>query len=233
MNNIIAIITARGGSKRIPKKNIKFFFGKPMISYAINACKESGVFDEIMVSTDSEEIATIAEKYGAKIPFFRSIQTANDFATTSDALCEVIANYKIQGIEFEYLCCIYPCVPFLTGKTLKDAYIQFITSKVNGLQPVCKYPVPVEWAMQIQNGLLFPINPQALNTRSQDLVPLYFDAGMFYFLKTGALLEQKTLVPDKTLGYIVDEKEIQDIDTPEDWESAELKYRILKGNNNG
>lgn len=228
MGEIIAIITARGGSKRIPKKNIKEFFGKPMISYAINACKNAGIFSELMVSTDSEEIADVARLYGAAVPFLRSPETASDYATTSDVLCEVIEKYKSQGKIFKFVCCVYPCVPFLTENTLKNAYNEFLSSEANGLQPVCRYPAPPEWAMKIVNGLLVPNYPELISVRSQDLTPQYFDAGMFYFLQTGVLVEQKTLVPTLTKGFVMNENEVQDIDTIEDWKNAELKYQILR-----
>ncbi|WP_461247265.1 pseudaminic acid cytidylyltransferase [Treponema sp. R6D11] len=228
MKNIIAIITARGGSKRIPKKNIKEFFGKPMLSYAINACKDSGIFSEIMVSTDSEEIAEIAKNNGANIPFMRSAKTADDFATTFDVLEEVINNYKKEGQEFEYICCIYPCVPFLSGQTLQNAYNQLIESGNEALQPVCKFPVPIEWAMKIENGILIPNDRNAQLIRSQDLTPKYFDVGMFYMIKTAVLLKGKSLTPPKTMAYIMNEQEIQDIDTNDDWIMAEMKYKLVK-----
>lgn len=233
MQNVIAIITARGGSKRIPQKNIKNFFGKPMLHYAINACKEADVFSEIMVSTDSEEIAVIARRYGAQVPFMRSEKTASDFAITYDVLNEVIINYKNNGKEYDYVCCVYPCVPFLKGQTLKDAYHQLTSSNNDALQPVCKFPVPVEWAMKIEGGILVPNDRKAQLIRSQDLTPKYFDAGMFYFIKTDVMLREKTLTPVKTMAYIMNEIEIQDIDTLDDWELAELKYQILKERKNG
>lgn len=229
MQNIIAIIPARGGSKRIPQKNIKDFSGKPMLSYAINACKDAGIFSTIMVSTDTEKIADIARKYGAEIPFLRSAKTSNDTAITYDVLEEVITMYRqIVRKEYSAVCCVYPCVPLLSGKTLKDAYDRFVTSGTDALIPVCKFPVPVEWAMKIENGLLVPNDRKAILIRSQDLSPQYFDAGMFYFIKTSALLKYKTLTPVNTMGYIMNEKEIQDIDTPDDWTMAEMKYKVLK-----
>lgn len=224
----IAIITARGGSKRIPKKNIKNFMGKPMIAYAIEAALKSGVFDEVMVSTDCSEIAEISKKYGANVPFLRSEKTSGDFATTYDTLEEVISEYKKIGKEFENLCCIYPCVPFLTSQTLKDAYEKF--KGHNALIPVCHYPVPVEWAMKIENGILLPNDAEAQKIRSQDLTPKYYDVGMFYFVKTQILINKKTLVPENTFGYIIKESECQDIDTEDDWQKAEMKFKILKGN---
>jgi len=228
MKNNIAIITARGGSKRIPKKNIKEFFGKPMLSYAINACKDSGIFSEIMVSTDSEEIAEVARNNGANVPFMRSPKTADDFATTFDVLEEVINNYKKESREFDYVCCVYPCVPFLSGQTLQRAYKQFIESDNDALQPVCKFSVPIEWAMKIENGILIPNDRKAQLIRSQDLTLKYFDVGMFYMIKTDILLKEKSLTPEKTIAFIMNEKEIQDIDTIDDWKMAEIKYKLIK-----
>ncbi|MDR2145847.1 MAG: pseudaminic acid cytidylyltransferase [Tannerella sp.] len=229
MQKTIAIIPARGGSKRIPGKNIKSFLGKPMLSYAIGACKNAGIFSEIMVSTDSDEIAEVALNNGANVPFMRSSQTADDFAATFDVLEEVVCNYKNAGREFDYICCVYPCVPFLSGQTLQDAYNQLIASDNDALQPVCKYPVPIEWAMKIENGLLVPNDRNAQLIRSQDLAPKFFDAGMFYMIRSIAFFREKTLIPAKTMAYIMDEREVQDIDTIDDWKLAELKYKLLKG----
>lgn len=223
----IAIITARGGSKRIPKKNIKEFMGKPMIAYAIDACLESGIFDEIMVSTDCNEIAEISKKYGAKIPFLRSEKTANDFATTYEVLEEVINEYKKNDEEFDNICCVYPCVPFLNPKSLIEAYAKFREKNASAIIPVCKYPVPIEWAMKIEDDYLVPNDRGAQNIRSQDIISKYFDAGMFYFCKTNIMLKCKSLVPENTLGYIIDDSQCQDIDTKEDWDIAEIKYKIL------
>lgn len=229
--SVIAIITARGGSKRIPKKNIKEFYGKPMLAYAIEAAKGAGIFDEIMVSTDSEEIADVARKYGANVPFMRSEKTSNDFATTFDVLEEVINEYKKQGKSFDKLCCIYPCVPFLTSKTLNESYKTFINGNYDALQPVCTYPSPIERAMRLDNGLLVPDSPEKLKIRTQDLQKAYFDVGMFYYCQTEVMLREKTLVPNKTAGYVIDEPECQDIDTPDDWKMAELKYKLLEASN--
>jgi len=233
MQNIIAIITARGGSKRILKKNIKEFFGKPMISYAINACMEAGIFSEIMVSTDDNKISEISKNYGANIPFMRSAKTADDFATTYDVLEEVMNEYKKKGKEYNYVCCLYPCVPFLSGKTLQHAYDQLVASENDALQPVCRFSVPIEWAMKIENGLLVQNNKEAQLMRSQDMIPKYYDAGMFYMIRTTVLLKEKSLIPEKTMPYIMNEREVQDIDTLEDWNMAELKYRMIKEQNNG
>lgn len=227
----VAIITARGGSKRIPKKNIKEFMGKPMIAYAIEAAIESKIFDEVMVSTDCIEIADISKKFGAKVPFLRSEKTSNDFATTYDVLEEVVNEYKKIGKEFENVCCIYPCVPFLKSKSLIEAYNKMQEKNATAAMPVCKYPSPIEWAMKIEDDYLMPNDRESQKIRSQDLIPKYFDAGMFYFIKTPVLLKEKTLVPEKTFGYVIEENECQDIDTFEDWQMSEIKFRILNVNN--
>lgn len=224
---MIAIITARGGSKRIPRKNIKNFMGKPMLAYAIDASLKSGIFEEVMVSTDDKEIAEVALKYGAKVPFMRSAKTASDFATTFDVIDEVINEYKKIGKNFESLCCIYPCVPFLKAETLRNAYTKMQEGNFDAMMPVCKYSVPVEWAMKIENNLLVPFDREKQNMRSQDLEPKYFDAGMFYFCKTEKLYQHKSLVPEYTAAYVIDEMECQDIDNETDWQLAELKYKIM------
>ena len=224
--SVLAIIPARGGSKRIPKKNIKEFLGKPMIAYAIEAAMKSDIFDEIMVSTDSDEIKEVVLKYGAKVPFMRSSKTASDNATTFDVIDEVIKEYKNQEKFFDTFCCIYPCVPFLKAETLKDAFAKM--DGFDGIMPVCKYPVPIEWAMRIENGLLVPNDRAAQNIRSQDIETKYFDVGMFYFCKTDKLYENNSMSPDKTAAYIIDEAQCQDIDTVEDWTVAELKYKVMQ-----
>lgn len=223
--SIIAIITARGGSKRIPQKNIKDFMGKPMLAYAIESAQNSGIFDEIMVSTDDREIADVALKYGANVPFLRSKKTASDTATTFDALDEVINEYKKFGKTFDTVCCIYPCVPFLKSETLKLAYEKM--QGYDAVTPVCKYSVPVEWAMKIENGVLVPNDRDAQNMRSQDLIPKYYDVGMFYFCKTEKMYQYNSMTPDNTTGYVINEQECQDIDTLDDWKLAEMKYKVL------
>ena len=218
----IAIITARGGSKRIPKKNIKEFMGKPMIAYAIQIALNSKIFDEVMVSTDSEEIAETAKKYGAKIPFMRSETTSNDFATTADVLNEVIEEYKLQGKTFDEFCCIYPCVPFLSGEILKNAYETFKKTNADKLMPVVKFSFPIQRAVKLnKDGYLEYREPENAQKRSQDLEPMYHDVGMFYFYKTNKMNS------DKIIMYEMDETMIQDIDTIDDWEMAELKYKVL------
>lgn len=226
--SIVAIITARGGSKRIPSKNIKEFCGKPMLEYAIDACKKSGLFDEIMVSTDSDVIASVAIKCGVEVPFMRSAKNSDDYATTYDVISEVIDEYEKRGTVFDNICCIYPCVPFLTADILRKAYDQFCLSDANALQPICKYNVPIEWAMRMRDGFLDAYDKNKQLMRSQDIEPSYYDVGMFYFCKTSVLRQEKTLLPSLSQGYIIDDLYCQDIDTVDDWKIAEFKYAYLK-----
>ena len=225
MNKPIAIITARGGSKRIPRKNIKEFHGQPMIKYAIDAALESKIFDTVMVSTNDDEIARISKQYGADVPFKRSEEASNDFSTTLDVLIEVVGQYKKIGVEYNLLCCIYPCVPFLTEDTLVTAYNVFAKNNVDALMPVVKFSYPIQRALRINNDdLLEYAYPEYINSRSQDLEQMYHDVGMFYFYKSDSLSNKNRRIKH----FEMKEIEIQDIDTEEDWQYAEMKYRILK-----
>ncbi len=223
----LAIIPARGGSKRIPKKNIKDFLGAPIISYAIRTALDSGLFDEVMVSTDSEEIAEIAKEYGAKVPFVRSAETASDFATTMDVLEEVVSEYSKAKITFDYVCCIYPCTPLLSSDILSKAFTLLQEKSLDCVFPILEYSFPIQRAVRLNsNDLVEMIQPEHLLTRSQDLESSYHDAGQFYFLDADSLVNQKKLLTDKT-GYIVlSEFDAQDIDNPSDWKLAELKYQL-------
>ncbi len=224
----IAIIPARGGSKRIPKKNIKNFLGKPIIAYSIEAAMNSEIFDEIMVSTDSEEIADIAAKFGAKVPFYRSAENSDDNSATIDVLIEVTDRYKKNGINFENCAFIYPCAPFLNGDILKEAFEKFRTSNATLLMPVVKYSFPIQRALvKNQEGLLIYREKQYANSRSQDLEKTYHDAGMFGFYTSDGLSLGSDLTKQKIAMYEIDEKRAQDIDTSDDWTMAELKYRML------
>lgn len=223
----IAIITARGGSKRIPKKNIKDFCGKPIIAYSIDAALSSGVFDEVMVSTDSEAIKAIAERYGANVPFLRSDAASNDFATTADVLLEVVEDYKKLGMEFETIACLYPTAPFVTGKTIRDAMTKLNDEGGDSLLTLVKYSFPPQRAMVIKEGRAAYQYPQYERTRSQDLEPIYHDCGQLYIIRTNAFLRERTLITKNTIPYLMSEEGVQDIDTMSDWEIAEIKYRLL------
>lgn len=227
MENMIAIITARGGSKRIPKKNIKEFMGKPMIAYAIDAAEKSGLFETIMVSTDDNEIAKVARSYGADVPFMRSERTASDFATTWDVIEEVIGEYDSLDRHFDNVCCIYPCAPFLTAESLIAASMLLEKENIDSVMPVCHYPAPIEWAFEIKNDILVANDFEKTLIRSQDLTPKYYDVGMFYFSRTKAAFAAHTLITPRTAPYIIDERECRDIDTMDDWNMAELKYKMI------
>ncbi len=223
----LAMITARGGSKRIPRKNIKEFNGKPIIAYSIEAALASGVFDEVMVSTDDEEIAEIAKKYGAKVPFFRSEKTANDFATTVDVIEEVLNTYKERGEEFDIFCCIYPTAPFITAKRLKDAVEELAKSDADSLIPVVRFSYPPQRAMEIHDGKLVFRQPENLSKRSQDLEPHFHDAGQFYVVRSESFFNNRGIMVGDILPMELSELEVQDIDNEVDWKLAELKYNLL------
>lgn len=227
MSSRLAIITARGGSKRIPKKNIREFCGKPILAYSIEAALESGLFDHVMVSTDSEEIAEIAKKYGAEVPFFRSEATSGDFATTNDVLAEVLAEYEKRGMHFEVACCIYPTAPFVTAEKLKTAVAQLETSDADTLIPVVSFSYPPQRAMVVENERLVFKYPEYLDSRSQDLQPHYHDVGQFYVFRTERFAVNKKLMVGDILPFIVSELEVQDIDNLTDWKIAEMKYRLM------
>ena len=222
----IAIITARGGSKRIPRKNIRDFCGNPIISYAIDAAINSNIFAEVMVSTDDNEIAKIALENGAQGPFYRSSRNSDDYSTTADVLIEVLSEYEKKGLKFDYLCCIYPTAPFVTSEKLKLALKKMINEKAEAIIPVVKFSYPPQRAFIIKDDKLIYKYPENVFKRSQDLESLYHDAGQFYFIKVETFMKNKTLVCKNTIPLIVDELSVQDIDTEEDWKMAELKYKM-------
>ena len=220
----LAIITARGGSKRIPKKNIKEFCGKPIIQYSIEAAMESGVFDEVMVSTDDEEIRKVSEACGGNVPFLRSQETANDMAMTHEVILEVLEEYKKRGQEFEYVCCIYPTAPFITPAKLRESMEKLTQTGAEGVIPVVPYSFPPQRCFVLREGRVQFRWPENRLVRSQDLEKWYHDCGQFYFLSVPAFLEQKKLIPEHTVPVIMSELEVQDIDNYEDWKIAEMKY---------
>ena len=221
----IAVITARGGSKRIHKKNIKDFCGKPIIAYSIIAALESGLFDDVMVSTDDKEIADIARQYGASVPFMRSAKTSDDFATTRDVLEEVLNDYSSRGQEFDYMCCIYPTAPFVTPAKLKQVFDMMVEKDADDASPLVSYSYPPQRAFYIRDHVKTPCQPEMMPMRSQDLEPIYHDAGQFYFYKLSSFFGQKE--DYYSLPVIFPESEVQDIDNLEDWTIAELKYELM------
>lgn len=225
----LAIITARGGSKRIPRKNTKEFCGKPILCYSIEAARDAGVFDEIMVSTEDKEIAKIAETAGAVVPFFRSEENAGDFASTDDVIMEVLKSYQEIGKNFEAFCCLYPTAPFLSGERLRSAMA--LLEETDSVMPVVPFSYPPQRGLVIdEKGFIRRQFPEYATTRSQDLPPIYHDCGQFYACRTRAFLEAGTTDVERLLPLVLTEMEVQDIDTLQDWEIAEMKYRILHQN---
>lgn len=223
-----AIITARGGSKRIPGKNIRPFLGKPILSYPIEAAKKSGLFSTVMVSTDSEEIADIAKSYGAEVPFLRSAKTSSDFATTADVIEEVLERYQALGQTFSEFVCLYPTAPFVSAERLTEA-VQLLGEKgADAVVPVVRFSFPPQRGFVVRDGLLAYQYPAYQKARSQDLTPLYHDAGQFYLVRTKAFEEEHTVVPSRCVPLILPETQVQDIDNETDWEIAEIKYARLQ-----
>lgn len=225
----IAIITARGGSKRIPRKNIKLFAGKPIIQYSIEAALHSRLFDEVMVSTDDLEISSISQSLGAAVPFLRSDKTSNDFAGTADVLIEVIDMYRNKlSKSFESVCCIYPTAPFLTSSSIKKSYDIFQEKEASSVISVSKYSAHIQRSLKLEAEGQMRFNyPNQMNKRSQDLEENYYDVGQLYWLKTLDFMNKKALFMNKTYPFVIDELYTQDINTIEDWKICEMKYKAL------
>ncbi len=223
----IAIITARGGSKRIPGKNKKEFLGKPILCYSIEAALSSGLFEEVMVSTDDEEIAETARRAGASVPFMRSKETADDYATTDDVLMEVLAEYERRGRVFDHMACLYPTAPFVTAEKLKAAMALLVETDASGVMPVVAFSFPPQRGMAVRNGRLEYCQPENAMKRSQDLEKMYHDGGQFYCYHVERYRSCRGDLPDGYVPMIVPETEVQDIDNPSDWKLAEMKYRMM------
>jgi len=221
--NNLCIIPARGGSKRIPRKNVKKFLGKPIIAYSIEAAIHSDCFSEVMVSTDDEEIAAVARAHGASVPFLRSDANANDHATLSDVIEEVKAFYKSKGNNFDNICCILATAPLVTSELIKKGLSFLLSSKADSVRPIVRFSYPIQRAFRLgDNGVVEMIQKEYLKTRSQDLEPAFFDSGMFYWMKY-----EKGLKGEKRFAFEIKESQAQDIDHEEDWRLAEMKYALL------
>lgn len=225
MSNI-AIITARGGSKRIPRKNIRFFLGKPIIAYSIEAALRSALFDEVMVSTDDDEIAEIAQHFGASVPFRRSAKTADDFTTTADVLAEVLDQYRQRNRIFDYACCLYPTAPFVTPDLLNQAFSTLTKTRFDTVYPVQRFAFPIQRAVFLRDQQVQWAQPEHALTRSQDLEPAYHDAGQFYFVDVAAFQKSYRLITDNSGGIVISEMAAHDIDHEDDWSVAEFKFKM-------
>ncbi|EWH09470.1 pseudaminic acid CMP-transferase [Catenovulum agarivorans DS-2] len=227
----IAIIPARGGSKRIPKKNIKLFEGKPLISYSIAAAKQTGLFDKIIVSTDSEEIAEVAQDYGADIPFIRPKELADDFTGTTPVVNHAINYMRGQGHNYQYTCCIYATAPLLTAEYLLAGFNALQTQPEKCFAfSVCTFPFPVQRALQAHSEDVTGVEPMYkdfIGKRSQDLVEAFHDAGQFYWGRSQDFVDRKGMFAKHSIPIFMPRSRVQDIDTLEDWQTAELMYRAI------
>lgn len=225
----LCIIPARSGSKRIPQKNIRLFFGKPIITYSIKAAIKSNLFDEIIVSTDDNEIAEIAIQAGAKVPFFRSLENSDDNATTVDVIVEVINQLKINKLYYENICCLYPTAPLILKNSLIDAHNLFLSKNYDSVFPISKFSHPIKRALTINiQDKVEMIWPKNQSKRSQDLETAYYDSGQFYWINSGKVLKTKKLYTENSGYILLKTNQVQDIDNEEDWQIAELKYKLLK-----
>lgn len=223
----IAIIPARGGSKRIPRKNIKLFYGKPMIAYSIETALQSGCFDKVIVSTDDQEIANIAKQYGAEIPFMRPTEISDDHATTIDVIHHAVTWYESQNINIDNVCCLYATAPFVCQNDLQQGLTLLTQEGVEFTFSATEFPFPIQRAIKIaKNGEISMFNPENALVRSQDLAPAFHDAGQFYWGKKQAFLEKKAIFAPHSRAVLLPRIRVQDIDTPEDWEMAEYLYQL-------
>lgn len=228
MNKRLAIIPARGGSKRIPRKNIRLFCDKPIIAYSIEVALKCGLFDEVMVSTDDFEISQIAQKFGAKIPFMRSAETSNDEAGIADVVLEVLRNYESRGAEFKQFCCILPTAPLILESDLKVALELLEKENYDSTFPVVRFSYPIQRALKRENRKTTMIWPENYSARSQDLMPAYHDCGQFYWMTTKSIFEHGHVFTAHSGSIELPEARVQDIDTEADWKIGEMKYRMVQ-----
>jgi len=230
MQMSIAIIPARGGSKRIPRKNIKEFCGKPMLAYAVNAAKASGLFDHVVVSTEDKEIAEIANKYEAETPFLRPFELANDYTVTAEVIEHAIRACQQLGWEFDKVCCIYPSVPFIQINDLIGAARLLNDGGAGFSFPITEFPSPIQRALRLLNkSKIQPFDSEFQLTRTQDLEPAFYDAGQFYWGSVDAWLSNFK-IHSNGLGYRIPNWRVVDIDTPDDWMRAELIFQSIINN---
>ncbi len=221
----VACIPARGGSKRIPHKNIRDFQGRPLIDYSIKAALDCGVFDRVIVSTDDEEIAKVARECGAEIPFMRDAFLADGYTGTFPVTVDAVHQLEKLGYSVDCICCIYATAPLLRGKYLKEAYDLFIERGVDSVQSVCEFSYPIQRALITNDqGMLVYREPEYAPSRSQDLPKCYQDCGQFYFYSKHAIEHGSS----GTLPYIMPRYRVIDIDTPEDWEYACILARAIQ-----
>jgi pseudaminic acid cytidylyltransferase len=226
---IVALIPARGGSKRIPLKNVRPFMGKPIIAYSIEAARACGLFDRIIVSTDSTEVAEVARAQGAEAPFVRHTELADDHTGTNAVVKHALTWLAAKGEVVEYACCNYATAPFVRPETLRDSFRLLAASDYQFAFSVTSFPSAVERALRVDaSGAVRPIWPDKMQARSQDLEPAYYDAAQFYWGRGRAFLENVPMASPSSLAIVVPRHIVQDIDTLEDWRHAELMYRAQR-----
>ncbi len=224
----VAIIPARGGSKRIPRKNIRDFLGRPMISYPITCLKDSGLVDSIIVSTDDEEIAEVAVKYGAEVPFLRPAELADDFTGTGAVTAHAIRWLAEHRQMPDYVCCVYATTPLIDAAYLEEAWEKLSESNRQFAFSVASFAFPIQRAIKItQSGGVTPFSPEDIPKRSQDLIPAYHDAGQFYWGRAEAFLGGYSMFSDDAIPVILPRHLVQDIDDEEDWQRAEYMYKAI------
>lgn len=224
----IAIIPARGGSKRIPRKNVKLFAGKPIITYSIQAAQECGLFDKIIVSTDNEEIADIARSFGAETPFIRPPELSDDHTATIPVIAHAIQTLQASGDVINAACCIYATAPFIRPEDIQSAYNTLIAHHKQYAFPVTTFPFPIQRGVKRdEKGNIEMFYPEHFATRSQDLEEAYHDVGQFYWGTRDAWLEEKPIFSNAATTIVLPRHLVQDIDTLEDWKRAELMHQVL------
>jgi pseudaminic acid cytidylyltransferase len=229
-SNAVCIIPARGGSKRIPRKNIRPFRGRPMLLWSVEAALMSGAFDSVLVSTDDDEIADVARAAGAEVPFLRSARTSNDHATTADVLAEVLQQLGKIGRNYTLGCCLYPTAPFVQGGDLATGRARLEDSDFDVVMPIAAFSYPIWRSLGRDAAGRVLLNfPENLNVRSQDLPAAYHDVGQWYWFRTAAFLRTHVLMGSNTGSIVVPADRMQDIDTEEDWAIAEYKHERLFG----
>jgi pseudaminic acid cytidylyltransferase len=229
MNEAVAIIPARGGSKRIPGKNIREFHGKPIIGYSIEAARQSQCFARIVVSTDDDEIAAVARRFGAETPFMRPASLADEHTGTMEVVKHAVETLEQSGAAFDWACCIYATAPFLSADHLNEGFLRLKRSGRSFAFAVSSFNYPIQRALRIlPDGTLDAIWPEHRATRSQDLEPAYHDAGQFYWGRTSAFRERREVFSPESMPVVLPRELVHDIDTPEDWANAELAFAALR-----
>lgn len=224
----IAIIPARGGSKRIKRKNIKEFCGQPIIKYSVDAAKESGIFEDIIVSTENEKIARVAKKLGASVPSLRLAVNSRDDSTLADMMLEEIDKLEARGAKPKYLCLIFATAPTISSEEIIAGLKVMKKNEADSVVSVCEFTEPIGRALKVENGFVKMLNPKNKFKRTQDLEKRYFDAGRFYWIEREAFKKNKSFFPKNTYSVIISKSLVQDIDTPEDWKMMEVKFKFLK-----